>query len=60
VRATNDACNGTLNEIQVAFRDAANALKVTPSMQALDVRIQGQIQEEESKLHTIERLVERN
>jgi hypothetical protein len=60
VRATNaNTRNGTMDEFQAAFGDAANAVTVTARMQELEERIQVGIQEE-ARSYEVERREERN
>jgi hypothetical protein len=59
-RATNaNTRNGTMDEFQAAFGDAANAVTVTPRMQELEERIQVGVQEE-ARRYEVERRAERN
>jgi hypothetical protein len=55
----NDTRNRTVDEFQVAFGDAAEEVEMTPRMQALDERIQREVQEE-ARCHEVERRAERN
>jgi hypothetical protein len=60
VRATNaNTRNGTMDEFQAAFGDAANAVTVTARMQELEDRIRVGTQEE-ARCYEVERREERN